>query len=80
MGYALYEIDGMRRGYAVQCKCHQRGCKTRIDRGMAYLCYECTQYFCYGHLVYDEVEHECFAGNSAQVCLRCCQLTKPTNK
>lgn len=71
MGYARYEIDGMERGYAVPCKCHQRGCPARIDRGLAYLCYRCTQYFCGRHLVYAEVQQDCFAGVSRQVCLAC---------
>lgn len=77
MGYALYEIDGMRRGYAVSCKCHKRGCKEKINRGLAYLCYECTQYFCYAHLYYGVTEHECFAGSSMQVCEKCSKNDPP---
>lgn len=67
----------MKRGYGVPCKCHERGCKEKIDRGLAYLCYNCTQYFCSKHLdmVYGEDDEpmriECFAGESSQVCKKC---------
>lgn len=76
MGYAYYEImtpDGkpMKRGYGVRCKCHARGCKEKIDRGMGYLCYECTWYFCGNHLEYAKKHVECFAGSSRQVCVFC---------
>ena len=77
MGYAYYEIGGMKRGYSVACKCHVRGCKERIDRGMAYLCYACAQYFCYRHLTSawseddEPIKAECFAGSSSQVCHAC---------
>lgn len=76
MGYGYYEIDTpegkpMKRGYGVQCKCHQRGCKKQIDRGLAYLCYSCTQYFCGKHLTFWAGEYECFAGMSTQCCKKC---------
>lgn len=78
MGYALYEIDGMKRGYGVGCKCYKRGCKEKIDRGLGYLCYHCTQYFCGKHTDFayskdgnTEIEVECFAGTSNQVCEKC---------
>jgi len=84
MGYGYYEINRfdtnkpMKRGYGVRCKCHQRGCKERIDRGLAYLCYYCGWYFCGKHLTmayctaHDEPRKiECFAGVSSQVCERC---------
>lgn len=77
MGYGYYEIDGMKRGYTVACKCHQRGCKERIDRGLSYLCYSCTWYFCGKHLTIatdsrdDLMNIDCFAGQSSQVCFRC---------
>lgn len=56
MGYAYYEVNTplgrkMTRGYSVACKCHYRGCKTKIDRGLAYMCAECTWYFCSEHLL-----------------------------
>lgn len=84
MGYAFYELptpDGykMKRGYLVRCKCHARGCPARIDRGLAYLCYRCTWYFCGDHLTAaineadDFVAYECFAGASWQVCMRCAE-------
>lgn len=83
MGYAFYEIPHpvtgrmMQRGYGVRCKCHKRGCVEQIDRGLSYLCYHCTWYFCGEHLtsVYDDrdeiIEAECFAGTESQVCERC---------
>lgn len=84
MGYGYYEINRfntnrpMKRGYGVQCKCHERGCKEKIDRGLAYLCYRCGWYFCGEHLtmalcnVHDTfIEYDCFAGKSSQVCTRC---------
>ena len=76
MGYAYYEIKtpegkNMKRGYGVSCKCHQRGCKERIDRGVSYLCYSCTQYFCYHHLTFSEEKNECFAGGDVQCCFKC---------
>lgn len=90
MGYAYYEIyrpgqpyttnqKPMKRGYAISCKCHAYGCQERIDRGMAYLCYSCTWYFCEKHRTmafceHDEaIENECFVGESSQVCLICCK-------
>ena len=74
MGYGYYEIDGMKRGYAVPCKCHQRGCPTRIDRGLAYLCYRCGWYFCGEHRFYTSREFECFAGRSGQACSKCADV------
>lgn len=82
MGYAYYEIKRpngipMKRGYSVDCKCHKRGCQERIDRGIAYLCYSCTWYFCEEHKTtaycnHDEpIEVECFAGEGSQVCEKC---------
>jgi hypothetical protein len=71
MGYSFYEIGGMKRGYSVQCKCHKRGCQERIDRGMGYLCYRCTQYFCGDHLTFSDIKQSCFAGESSQVCEAC---------
>jgi len=76
MGYAFYERDGMERGYGVEDTCHADGCHRTIDRGLAYLCYGCTQYFCGDHLGYWADEPlECFAGLSTQVCAGCAQLT-----
>lgn len=86
MGYGYYEIsrpDGqaMKRGYQVGCKCHKRGCKEKIDRGMAYLCYSCTWYFCEKHRAsaycdkHDKpIEIECFTGASNQMCERCAKI------
>lgn len=79
MGYGYYVLDdGRKRGYAVRCKCHKRGCKEQIDRGLSYLCYRCTWYFCEEHLTMawlsdgnTAIEAECFAGPSTQVCHKC---------
>lgn len=84
MGYSFYQIsrpDGrpMDRGYGVSCKCHKRGCTKRIDRGLSYLCYECTWYFCGEHLTFSEKEVECFAGTSVQVCERCARELEKNN-
>ena len=86
MGYTYYEEPDfetgkpMKRGYGVSCKCHHRGCKNKIDRGLAYLCYSCGRYFCEEHLTeaWDEekdepIEFDCFAGESSQVCYKCCK-------
>lgn len=71
MGYAFYERDGMKRGYSIACKCHFPGCKKRINRGLSYLCYGCTHYFCGTHLVCGETKFDCFAGESTQACDKC---------
>lgn len=82
MSYGYYEINTpegkpMKRGYSVECQCHKRGCKEQIDRGLSYLCYNCTQYFCGRHLTYiydrndEPVSFECFAGEDSQICEKC---------
>lgn len=88
MGYGYYEINTpegkpMKRGYGVRCKCHQRGCTKQIDRGLAYLCYSCTWYFCEReHLTRawdendDPIEFDCFAGVSSQCCIKCSKEAK----
>ncbi len=85
MGYAFYKIAGMNRGYGVRCKCHKRGCSKKIDRGLAYLCYCCTWYFCDKHLTVpfdsndESIKVECFAGEDSQVCLKCCEQLEETS-
>lgn len=71
MGYSRYEIDGKERGYGVPDVCNHEGCEQKINRGMAYLCYGCTGYFCYDHLIFGEDKYECFAGKSSQICSAC---------
>lgn len=80
MGYASYEFeDGFGlRGYAVEDTCHHPDCSEPIDRGLAYVCYSCTKYFCGAHLVMawapngnDLIEFDCFAGQSSQCCHEC---------
>jgi hypothetical protein len=75
MGYGLYNLeDGYGdRGYEVPDVCTHPGCEAAIDRGMAYLCYGCTEYFCEKHLFVSDVQEECFAGKSAQCCKTCCK-------
>lgn len=86
MGYGYYEIPtpmsrrDIPRGYGVSDKCNQRGCRERINRGLAYLCYECTWYFCEKHLGYSEREVECFAGVSGQVCKKCRDILERRNR
>lgn len=72
MGYARYQFsDGVQRGYAVDDVCNHPECSKPIDRGMAYLCYGCTGYFCAMHLLWTGAEMECFAGESGQCCATC---------
>lgn len=77
MGYPYYEIEERKRDYGVRCKCHNRGCPERIDRGLSFLCHCCTWYFCRAHLTtaWDQddnmIEVDSFAGKSGQVCQRC---------
>ena len=73
----------MDRGYGVPCKCHQRGCPERIDRGLAHLCYSCGWYFCGAHLtnaVNESTDEfillDCFAGENSRVCFRCADRLK----
>lgn len=87
MGYGYYVTKRLnnyaieiKRGYSVECKCHKRGCKERIDRGMAFLCYSCGWYFCENHrtMAYCKKHDkpiivECFAGESNEVCDKCCR-------
>lgn len=66
------------RGYDVETKCHKRGCKKIVDRGLGCLCYDCTWYFCGEHLTWaycnahDEmIKVECYAGEGGQLCEKC---------
>jgi hypothetical protein len=80
MGYALYDLgDGHgERGFGVPDMCSFRGCGEKIDRGMAYLCYSCTRYWCAAHLTFSDEEFDCFAGLSSQCCHSC--LRKSTER
>lgn len=72
MGWAYGEVDGRKVGYAVSAKCDEKGCKTKIDRGLGYVCgdmhgggeYGCGGYFCAEHLVY-------IGFPKGQFCLKC---------
>lgn len=74
MGYRFYHKDNMDRGYSVEDVCNKEGCNKKIDRGLGYLCYSCTKYFCGEHLTYSDEEYECFAGSSHQVCEECAKI------
>jgi hypothetical protein len=60
MGWSYGIVNGRKVGYAVRAKCDKKGCKERIDRGLAYVCgdmhgggeYGCGGYFCSEHLMY----------------------------
>ncbi len=94
MGYGYYKRNRfdshipMERGYGIDCNCHKYNCQEPIDRGLAYLCYNCGWYFCPIHLTSsfctthdDSRDVECFAGASNQVCGRCdIDLEKWENK
>lgn len=73
MGYACYDMDDGfgHRGYMVADKCHHSDCEAEIDRGISYLCYGCTKYFCEKHLRVLGADLDCFAGSSPQACEVC---------
>lgn len=58
MGWARGESRGRAVGYAVRAICDEPGCKTQIDRGLAFVCGQmhggsetaCGGYFCSDHL------------------------------
>lgn len=65
------EIDGRPIGYFVAAVCDEKGCKKKIDRGLAYVCGRmhggedgCGGYFCASHLFFAK-------GSGAQKCSRC---------
>jgi len=60
MGWARGTVRGREVGYGVRAKCDWHGCKTKIDRGLAYRCgglsgisldegIGCGGYFCGEH-------------------------------
>lgn len=63
MGYSYCGTDSRGRdvGYGIPATCDHPGCDARIDRGMAHACggghgsgeWDCDQYFCSDHLVYN---------------------------
>ncbi len=68
--------NGKDVGYEVLAKCEQRGCKERIDRGLAFACGDmhgsddisCDGYFCAKHLRYS-VRWD--TGASVSLCAAC---------
>lgn len=78
MGYARYNFNDGKgdRGYDVEDRCHQEGCDKEIDRGLGYLCYGCTGYFCGSHLYIGGEKLECFVGQSSQKCDACSSSRK----
>lgn len=78
MGWANCGNDSQGRpiGYAVEATCDHPGCKTKIDRGLAYACGGmhgdsdgCEKYFCTEHLQYLSTNVSGFT--SDQVCADC---------
>ena len=72
MGWSYGIVNGRKVGYAVRATCDKRGCKEKIDRGLAYVCGPmhgggdgfCGRYFCYAHLVMaaeGQLCEECYA-------------------
>jgi hypothetical protein len=51
-------LNGRRIGYSISATCDKKGCKTKIDRGLAFVCgnmhgggeHGCGGYFCEDHL------------------------------
>lgn len=73
MGYGSYDLEdghGL-RGYDVVAVCAAPGCLESIDKGLAYLCYSCKDYFCYEHLTFAGNDFECFTGENPQCCFPC---------
>jgi hypothetical protein len=70
------EVDGREVGYSIAATCDHPGCKSVIDRGLAYACggkhgeteYSCGGYFCAEHL---SGWTETPQGKSKQVCAVC---------
>lgn len=67
MGYAHYiDPSGREAGYGVAATCDYPGCKTKIDRGLAYRCglhtndeIGCGKFFCVEHRVGLELCVDC---------------------
>lgn len=67
--------QGREIGYHVFATCDEQSCKSRIDRGLAYVCggehdggeHGCGGYFCYEHL---------FMTKRGQLCNKCLEGVK----
>lgn len=78
MGYACYYNDARKRwqGYAVAARCDHKGCRERIDRGVAYACgdppdggeHGCGGFFCDDHAVYVGREIAPVSGRLCRAC------------
>lgn len=79
MGWAFCgknATTGQLMGYGIVCKCHKRGCKARIDRGLAYVCgdmheggeFGCGYYFCGDHRCYVGQDSN---GSCVTLCAKC---------
>ena len=83
MGYGKYNLEDGKgdRGYSQLTTCEAPECTASIDRGLSYLCYSCTGYFCESHLTQawnyadEPVEFTCFAGTVPQCCSKCAMET-----
>ena len=79
MGWAYCGKDreGREIGYGIEAICDHHGCKTKIDRGLAYACggmhgvneYDCERYFCGKHLFYVD-----FVDIPYPICKECSEL------
>lgn len=77
MGWSYGIVNGRKVGYAVRAKCDKKGCKEKIDRGLAYVCggmhgggeYGCGGYFCENHLRSFWIEN----GPKGSFCLECAE-------
>jgi hypothetical protein len=69
MGWSKGIVNGKTVGYSVNATCEHPGCKTKIDRGLAYACGGnhgdgdgyCDGYFCYEHLILTPEGQKCHA-------------------
>ena len=87
MGWANCGTDGRGRriGYAVRAKCDHRGCKEKIDRGLAYVCggmhggdeHGCGGYFCGKHR--KAIPTGSAGPKYVEVCFKCEQAWRKEN-
>lgn len=76
MGWAYgVNNDGREIGYSVNAICDAKGCKVKIDRGLAYVCggmhdggdFGCGKYFCSKHRTWAEIS----ADRAVEFCKPC---------
>lgn len=82
MPYSEFDLEDGKgsRGYAVKGECLD--CDEPIDKGLAFLCYCCLDYFCETHLTIafdgdgEPIEFRSRMGESMQCCRRCKYLAE----